>query len=303
MVLLLLQDIVLGFDTVDAYWQKEYRAAYPYFGAIIGRTANRIKDGKFSLKDQAYSIAQNLNNDSLHGGIEGFDSKVWDIVAQGTTPNPYITLQYISVDMEEGFPGTVTTNVTYTLLENELQYEVSATTTKDTLVNITQHTYFNLNEDGDTIKTHKVKLHATTYLEQDAAMNTTGTILPVKDTIYDFTEYKHINRNWDKEQGYDQSFVLTNDANPLQLAAECWPMLRQCKLEIYTTEPIVHLYTGRWIPSVKGKGNIDYTAYSGLCFETQQHPNGINISNFPSAILKPGEQYYQKNSYKVVTIT
>jgi aldose 1-epimerase len=213
-------------------------------------------------------------------------------------------MQYRSREMEEGFPGTLTTTIKYTLRENELQYEITAVTDADTIVNLAQHSYFNLNENGETIESHKVKLLAGNYLEQDRDLCVTGKRIPVKDTIYDFTIAKHINRNWDEETGYDQSFVIdepTSTAKPeMVLAAECWPVLQQCKLEVYTTESIVHLYTGRWIPDIKGKNAMAYGPYSGLCFETQQHPDGINNEGFPSAILKPGEQYYQKNSYKIV---
>jgi aldose 1-epimerase len=295
-----LQDIVLGFDTVEEYLQPNYKTAYPYFGAVIGRTANRIKDGKFTLNNKEYTLAQNLGKDNLHGGNNGFDSKVWKLIDEGTNQNPFITLQYISQNMEEGFPGELTTTITYTLLENELQFTINATTTEDTISNFTHHTYFNLNDTKKSIENHFIQLNALTYLEQDAAFNPTGNILKVANTKYDFSFLKKINTNWDVANGYDQSFVITNYNKKMQLAATCFDDNKKLKLEIFTTNPIVHVYTGRWIPEVIGKKNVLYKAYSGVCFETQLHPNGINIPTFPSGILKAGEQYQQKNSYKVV---
>jgi aldose 1-epimerase len=295
-----LQDIVLGFDTVEEYLQPTYKAAYPYFGAVIGRTANRIKEGKFQLNNKEYTLAQNLGKDNLHGGSKGFDSKIWKLIDEGTNPNPFITLQYISPNMEEGFPGELTTTITYTLLENELQYTINAHTNEDTIANFTQHTYFNLNDNKQTIENHFVQLHANTYLEQDAAFNPTGNILKTENTNYDFSLLKKINTNWDAANGYDQSYIIENYDGNMQQAATCNDDNKKLQLQIFTTDPIVHLYTGRWIPEVIGKKNTTYKAYSGLCFETQLHPNGINIPTFPSGILKAGEQYEQKNSYKVV---
>jgi aldose 1-epimerase len=295
------QDIVLGFDTVDQYWGVAYRAAYPYFGAIIGRYANRIKDAKFTLNNKEYLLAKNLGEDNLHGGPKGFDSKVWAIVDSGALPQPFVKLQHISPHMEEGFPGELTTTILYTLLANELQYEITATTNQDTIINMAQHTYFNLNEDLKNITTHQVKINATQYFEQDEALNATGNFIDIKNTPFDFTDFKSINKNWDHAKGYDQSFLISNHNDTLQLAAECYNEKQDLKLEVYTTAPVVHLYTGRWIPNVKGKKGILYGAYSGLCFETQHHLNAINIPHFPSTILKPREQYYQKNSYRVVS--
>lgn len=294
------QDTVLGFETVDQYWGADYKAAYPYFGAIIGRYANRIKNGKFTLNNNEYQLVKNLGEDNLHGGSNGFDSKVWAIVDSGALPQPFVKLQYISPHMEEGFPGEVTITVQYTLFENELEYEVSATTKEDTIINIAQHTYFNLNEEVKNIATHQVKLNATKYFEQDEALNATGNFIDIKNTSLDFTHLRPINANWDEANGYDQSFLISNHNNSMQLAAECYSENKKVKLEVYTTTPVVHLYTGRWIPKVTGKNEISYGPYSGLCFETQHHLNAINIPQFPSTILKPGEQYYQKNSYRVV---
>jgi aldose 1-epimerase len=295
------QDIVLGFDNMNDYWGDAYKAAYPYFGAIIGRYANRIKDGKFTLNNKEYQLAKNLGEDNLHGGPNGFDSKVWTILDHGALPQPFVKLQHVSPHMEEGFPGEVTITVLYTLFENELQYEVMATTKEDTIVNVAQHTYFNLNEDLKNITTHQVKINATQYFEQDEKLNATGNFSDIKNTQLDFTNLRLINANWDEANGYDQSFLISKHNDTLQLAAECYNEKQDLKLEVYTTAPVVHLYTGRWIPYVTGKAGQQYERYSGLCFETQHHLNAINIPHFPSTILKPGEQYYQKNSYKVVS--
>lgn len=297
------QNIVLGFDAVQAYRSPAYKAAYPYFGAIIGRTANRIKNAQFTLDNTVYQLAPNLDNDNLHGGSIGFDSMVWHILDHGSTPNPYVTLQHISPHLTEGYPGTLTTTVTYTLLHNELQYEITAHTTQATLANMTNHTYFNLNTNNDTIHNHIVQLNALTYLEQDDANNPTGHVLPVTNTYLDFTAPHTVSSRWNNAQGYDHSYVVHNYNGALQQVATCTIPNQNIILYIYTTEPIVHLYTGRWIPEVIGINENAYGAFSGLCFETQAHPNGINIPNFPSSILLPNEQYYQKNSYKITCNT
>ena len=302
-----LQDIVLGFGTVVEYNQPAYRAAYPYFGAIIGRCANRIKDGAFTLNNTTYQLAQNLTTNNLHGGNSGFDSKVWTIINHGTLPYPFVVLQYISPHLEEGFPGQLTTTVTYTLLNNELQYTIEATTTATTIVNMAQHTYFNLNEDTTTnILQHIVTIPTTQYLEQDTTQCPTGKYLSITNTEYDFAKAKKIiPNNLTKDDlinwnGYDVSFILPYTNNELNLAAICTNNTNTITLQVYTTQPIVHLYTGKWIPKVIGKYNVPYGEYSGVCFETQQHPNGINIPTFPTTILNPSEQYWQMNSYKVI---
>lgn len=295
-----LQDIVLGFEAVEEYRNETYLENYPFFGAIIGRTGNRIKNAKFTLHEVEYLLANNLGNDNLHGGKEGFDKKVWQLIEQSTdAENPFIILQYSSPDGEEGFPGEVVTKVKYTLEYNELKTEITAITSSDTIYNPTQHTYFNLNENTTSIENHIVQLQATSYLEQDADFCPTGKIVDIKNTIYDFSIPKQIDKEWDVTLGYDQSFVVKNNEGLLQRVASCYTNDNNIELQVFSNMPIVHFYTGRWIPNVNGKSNVAYKAYSGLCFETQYHPDGINIPNFPKAILHSTEQYYQIICYKV----
>jgi aldose 1-epimerase len=294
------KDMVLGFDTVAEYKGAEYRKAYPYFGAIVGRYANRIKEGRFQLEGLHYQATPNLGNDALHGGKEGFDSKIWQVAETGENPEPFITLSYISPDGEEGFPGTLETRITYTLCENELRFSMEYHALETTIANMAQHTYFNLNGGSGNIAKHAVVLHASRYLGQDDTLNATGAVLPVTGTPLDFTRFKTVSAHWDETQGYDQSFVIDAADGQLRLCAECRPENGAFTLQVFTTEPIVHFYTGRWIPAVPGKEGHTYGAYSGLCFETQQHPNGINIPQFPHTILQAGEVYRRTDVYRVM---
>ena len=294
-----LQDVVLGFDTVQQYLQPAYKAAYPYFGAVIGRTANRIKNGVFTLNNTKYQLALNLPPNNLHGGLRGFDSEVWQLTAHGETPNPFVTFTHISPAGNEGYPGEVTTTITYTLAANELTYTITATTSEPTIINCTQHTYFNLNVTNKSIANHTVQINATQYLEQDETMNPTGKLLPTANTIYDFEKPKLIMEDWDSENGYDQSFVLPTTALSMQLAAKC--TVGDITIQVRTNQATLHLYTGRWIPAVIGKNGVTYGAYSGLCFETQAHANGINIPTFPTSILLPNQTYIHSTSYSFIT--
>jgi aldose 1-epimerase len=289
-------DIVLGFDDVKEYLGKEYLSAYPYFGAAIGRYGNRIRDGEFSIDGKAYAVKRNLGADHLHGGSTGFDKVVWH--CDSFTGNS-LTLGYQSRDGEEGYPGSLNVTLRFDLSEDDqLSHEYTAVTDQPTIVNLTHHSYFNLNNGKGTIGDHFVKINASNILEQDARLNTTGKLIPVKCTAHDFTQLKKINKDWDEANGYDQSFVVDN--NDGSVMAEAYSEESGTRLQIFTTEPIVHLYTGRWIPSVRGRENTLYGPYSGFCLETQVHPNAINIPHFPNTILRPGEKYHQKTVYKII---
>jgi aldose 1-epimerase len=294
-------DLVTGFDHIPDYWSEPYRAAYPYFGAVIGRVANRIKGGQFEIDGQVYHTPQNLGRNTLHGGKTGFDSRIWQIVAEGGSPNPFVTLRYSSPDGEEGFPGNLTTEITYTLGQGVLNCTIQAHTDKPTPVNLAHHAYFNLG--GNDIRNHRVKLFANTFLEQDADFCPTGKLLPVVNSVYDFREYKTVSQNWDETVGYDQSFVIDNWDGHLKQAASCISEDGKISLDIFTTEPIVHLYTGRWIPEIAGKEGKKYGPYAGLCFETQVHPDAINRPEFPDIVLRPGQQYRQENEWVVRLIS
>ncbi len=292
-------DIVLGFDKVEDYLSEEYLAGYPYFGAAIGRYANRIKNGEFSIDNTNYFVEKNKITDHLHGGLTGFDKKVWRPISNSATK---LSLSYKSVDGEEGYPGNLEATIHFELTDtDELIYEYNATTDKTTAVNLTHHSYFNLNNGAGTIGDHLVKINSSAILEQDDNFVVTGKSIPVKNNFYDFTQLKRISKEWIADDGYDQSFVL-NDAgtDDLHFAAEAYSEQSKLKLEVYTSEPLVHFYTGKWIPPLKnGKAGNSYGSFSGFCFETQKHPNAINIPHFPNTVLRPGETYQTKTMYRI----
>lgn len=295
-------DIVLGFEKVESYQSAEYLSGYPYFGAAIGRYANRIKDGQFTIDGITYTIARNKGSDHLHGGLEGFDKKVW--TCQFNSANELV-LSYKSPEGEEGYPGNLETTLRFELTDNnELIYEFLATTDKPTAVNLTHHSYFNLDNGEGTIGEHFVKINSSAILQQDDNFVVTGKTIPVENSRYDFRQPKRIDKEWYQDTGYDQSFVLDKNSSTdlstgLLLASEAFCEQSNLKLEVYTSEPLVHFYTGRWIPALTGKNGNRYGPFSGFCLETQKHPNAVNIPHFPSTILRPGETYHTKTMYRI----
>jgi len=295
-----MQDIVLGFDTFDEYLDPAYLENYPYFGAIVGRYANRIKNGKFTIGEETYQLAQNAGTDTLHGGVVGFDRKVWDIVELSEGPQSSVTFQYESVDGEENFPGNLIIDLTFELTENdELILSYEAETDKATAINLTHHSYFNLSPKGGNIKDHKQQIFASNYLEQDDNYSVTGKLIPVDGTPWDFTKSKSIGQNWNEEEGYDQTFVLDKIYGDLSLASKTIEEGSGLVLSVYTTEPVAHLYTAKYLDVKNGKGGKDYGSYGAFCVETQHHPNAVNIAEFPSTILSPDDLYTQTTIYKV----
>lgn len=291
-------DIVLGFDKVEDYFSPTYLEGYPYFGCIVGRYANRIKNGHFKIDDQEFQVAKNKGGDHLHGGLEGFDKKIWQFVSASDT---HLRLRCLSPDGEEGYPGNLSVEIHFELTENdELQYEFFAEADRATAVNLTHHSYFNLHNGQGKIDNHIIRIASDRILEQDDNFVVTGKEIPVAGTRYDFTQPKPVGRDWIAEDGYDQSFVLHETNGELQLAAEVQSENADLSLQVYTTEPLVHFYTGKWIPPIKGKNDTSYGPYSGLCLETQKHPNAVNIPHFPNTILRPGETYRTKTVYKII---
>jgi aldose 1-epimerase len=292
-------DIVLGFDKIEDYLAEDYLKEYPWFGAAVGRHANRIKNAEFEIDGIAYHLTKNRDNDQLHGGDGGFDRKVWQFVAQGETPHQWLELKYKSADGEEGFPGKLEVTVRFELTEeNELSYEYKATCDKATVVNLTHHGYFNLNNGRGTIEDHEIKIYAHTILEQDEKLVATGNILPVANTAFDFSEFVQMGSGLKRIDEFDKSFVV--DKNNESLVAEARSSQSGVHMKVYSTEPIVHFYSGKWIPVIKGKNGIMYGPLSGFCLETQKHPNAVNIPHFPNTILRPGEVYHQKTTYKII---
>lgn len=290
-------NIVLGFDDIRSYMDAAYMKECPFFGAAIGRYGNRIKDGVFDLGGKQYSLNRNLGNDHLHGGIKGFDKRVWRCTFLSAST---VALHYLSPDGEEGYPGNLQVSLQFTLSDDdELTHEYTAITDEATPLNLTHHSYFNLNGGKGTIGSHVLKINAADILEQDAALNATGILLPVANTPYDFRQPRRIDSDWDPETGYDQSFVI--DPSSPQPAAEAWSEASGLSLQVFTTEPVVHLYTGKAILPQAGTDGNTYGPFSGFCLETQVHPNAINIPHFPDTVLRPGETYRQLTRYRVVS--
>ncbi|CAM4352289.1 aldose 1-epimerase [Pedobacter westerhofensis] len=286
------QDIVLGFDDIDGYLNEDYLSEYPYLGAVIGRYANRIKDGKFQIGGSEYQLTQ-----SLHGGENGFDKKVWDILP---TIDPSLTLQYISPAGEENFPGNLTVQLSFKLTdEDELILDYHAVSDAATAINLTHHTYFNLARQGGNVAEHHHRMTASKYLEQDNDYIVTGKVLPGEGTIHDFLGGKAIGQDWDPEEGYDQTYVLDKPYGQMGLASETTERTSGLKLEVYTTEPVAHFYTAKYLNVAHGKGGRDYKKFEAFCIETQHAPNSVNIPAFPKTVLAPGETYLQTTIFKV----
>lgn len=291
------QDIVLGFDDFEGYVTEEYLDGYPYLGAVIGRYANRIKNGRFTIDGVVHQLTQAKGGDCLHGGDIGFDRKVWDVLS---TIDPSVTLQYVSPAGEEHFPGNLTIQLTFKLTDdNELILDFKATTDEATAINLTHHSYFNLSPDLGSIGNHHHRMPASHYLEQDDNYVVTGKLIPVEGTKHDFLGGKLINQDWDPKEGYDQTYVLDKEYGEFTLASETTEEKSGLKLSVYTTEPVAHLYTAAYLSVKNGKGGAEYHPFEAFCVETQHHPNGINIPAFPSTVLKPGETYKQTTIYKI----
>ena len=301
-------DIVLGYK--DA---RDYKNAieHVYFGAIIGRYGNRIAGGRFSLDGKTYTLAKNDGENHLHGGKTGFDRVDWDVRIIET--DNAIELRYLSVDGEEGYPGNLQLKVTYRLTnENELVVDYYAITDKATPVNLTQHSYFNLKGEGDgSILDHELMLNSGKFTPVNAELIPTGKKSSVEGTPFDFTNAKTIGRdiNQDDEQlafggGYDHSWILdkTRSKDRMSLAARVYePRSGRC-LEVHTTEPGVQLYSGNFLSGqLKGKSGKPYLKHGGFCLETQHYPDSPNQNNFPSTILRPGEEYMSTTVFKFMT--
>ncbi len=293
------RDIVLGFDQMKHYTDQSYLESNSYLGAIVGRYANRISNSMFELDSEFYPLSSNHPPHQLHGGYEGFDRKVWKLESSSEVPHARLVLSYLSKDGEEGFPGNLSVQIAFELNENnELLMQTEARTDKASPVNLTHHGYFNLNGSG-TIEDHFAEIPASFYLGQHSDLVPNGEILAVEGTFYDFRTVKKISRVWDPENGYDQSFILDKEYGEWGKAAMAYSESSGIRLEVFTDEPTVQFYTGKHLNNTGVKGGENYSAYSGLCFETQHHTNAVNIPEFPSTILRPGEVYRSRTSYRV----
>lgn len=294
-------DVVLGFDNFQSYLEPDYLTTGTYLGATVGRYANRIGNSEFEIDGRKVKVSPNHPPHQLHGGFEGFDRKAWDLQYIDPSRNR-LTFSYTSADGEEGFPGNLTVRQNFQLTEdNELIIETIATTDQTTAVNLTHHDYFNLNGSGS-IGGHLLEINGSAVLEQDAGYVVTGVLKPVEDTMYDFRSARPLDQRWQEGEGYDQSFVLDKGYGEYGKAAEAYSTESGIKLEVFTDEPTVHLYTGKYLRLKNGKEGLDYPAFSGFCLETQHHANAVNVKEFPGTLLKPGEKYQRKTVYRVSSI-
>jgi len=298
-----MDDIVLGFDDLQGYLDNE-----PYFGAIIGRYANRIAAARFTLDGVQYSLARNNGLNSLHGGIKGFNQVVWNGEPFENSTGVGLILTYTSPDGEEGYPGNLRAKVTYTLNDqNELSFDYEATTDKATPVNLTQHSYFNLAGEGrGDILGQELTLNADRFTPVDKNLIPTGELRAVKNTTLDFTKSTTIGfRINDKDEqlvlghGYDHNFVVRRTGPGSVLAARLREPQTGRTLEVYTTEPGVQLYSGSFLDgTITGKQGHVYKQRFGLALETQHFPDSPNHPEFPSTILRPGQVYQSRTVYK-----
>jgi aldose 1-epimerase len=294
-------DVILGFDNVSGYQSPEFVKAGPYFGALIGRYGNRIKGGKFTLEGKQYTLATNNGPNSLHGGLKGFDKVVWQAEPGSSADGQSLKLTYVSKDGEEGYPGTLTVAVEYTLTaDNALKIDYTATTDKATVLNLTNHAYFNLNHGaGKDVLNHEVTLPADRYTVVDVTLIPTGELKPVKGTPFDFTTPHAIGeRIGQVPGGYDHNWVL-NTATGEHAAATVYDPATGRTLEVTTDQPGIQFYTGNFLDgTLKGKGGTVYGKHAGFCLETQHFPDSPNQPKFPSTELKPGETYHTVSTYK-----
>lgn len=297
-----LEDIVLGYDSLGGYLKES-----PYFGAIVGRYGNRIANGKFALDGTTYTLAQNNNGQHLHGGLKGFDKVFWNIEEVGANK---LRLTYLSKDLEEGYPGNLNVTVTYELTDdNELKIDYAATTDKKTVVNITQHSYFNLtgNVKRDVLD-HQVEIYADKFVPVTKVLIPTGELKSLNGSLFDFRKQTSIGaRINEKDQqlefggGYDHCWVLS-DSKPVKHAAMVYEPASGRALDVYTTEPGLQFYSGNFLDgSLTGKGGVVYKHRYGFCLETEHFPDSPNQKNFPSTELKPGETYSTQTIYKFST--
>jgi aldose 1-epimerase len=299
-----LQDVILGYDSMEGILAD----TACYFGTLVGRYANRIARGEFSLDGKTYKLARNRDGNHLHGGEKGFDRVIFDvnIVKKGAVSS--LKLTYLSRDGEEGYPGNLKVTVYYTLSEtNEFSIEYEATTDKRTIVNLTNHMYFNLTGDCEKdILQHELMINADRYTPTDSGLIPTGELLPVKGTPLDFTGMISIgarindnHRMLKFARGYDLNYVLNKKDTELGLAAKLYEPAGGRTMELITTEPGIQFYCGNSLDgTLLGKGGKALKCRSGLCLEPQHYPDSPNKPDFPSTILDPGKKYHSKTIYK-----
>jgi aldose 1-epimerase len=295
-------DVVVGYDSLDGFLKNNS----PYFGAIIGRYGNRIAKGKFSLNGREYVLAKNNGENHLHGGNRGFDKVLWKAKEVPGKERVGLELTYLSKDGEEGYPGNLSVTVVYTLTNtNELKIDYSASTDKETVVNLTNHTYFNLAGHGNILK-HELMIDADRFTPIDESLIPTGELRTVTGTPMDFTKSTAIGARIDQKdeqltygKGYDHNWVLNHGSGPPAMAARVYEPVTGRAIEVFTTEPGIQFYSGNFLDgTIQGKGKQVYQQRAGLCLETQHFPDSPNKPKFPSTVLKPGQKYATTTIYK-----
>ena len=299
-----MDDVVLGFSDLDQYLTKNA----PYLGALIGRYGNRLAKGRFKLNGVDYKLAVNNGENHLHGGIKGFDKVIWTGRSMRTKAGPAVHLTYLSKDGEEGYPGNLRVTVVYTLTrDNGLKLDYSATTDKDTVINLTHHSYFNLLGEGmGEVLDHRVQINADRFVPTDAGSIPLGELRKVANTPFDFLTPRRIGDriNQDDEQlkfgnGYDHTWVINGRPGTLRLAASAYEPSTARYLEVWTTEPGMQFYTGNFLDgTLTGKAGKAYERRHGFCFETQHYPDSPNQPSFPTTTLKKGAIYRSTTIYK-----
>ena len=296
-------DVVLGFKDFDGYMKND-----PYFGAIVGRYGNRIAKGRFTLNGVEYKLATNNGENHLHGGIKGFDKVVWTGHEMNSAGGPSVAMTYLSKDGEEGYPGNLTARVVYTLTNNnELKLDYTVTTDKDTVQNITHHSYFNLAGEGNgDILNHLVTINANRFVPTDAGSIPTGELKSVAGTPFDFRKATAIGARIDQDdeqikfgKGYDHTWVINGRMGVMRLAATAYEATSGRVMQVWTTEPGVQFYTGNFLDgTLTGKSGKVYQRRFGFCFETQHYPDSPNHPAFPTTTLKKGQTYKSTTIYR-----
>lgn len=287
-------DVTLGFDTLDEYVSGND----PYFGATVGRFANRINEGKFSLEGVDYSLAINNGPNHLHGGMQGFDKVIWSYELPEGNSGSCIKFSYISPDGEEQYPGTLSVSVMYELTDdNELVISYEAQTDKTTIINLTNHTYFNLSGgESETILDHELEICSASYTPVNEDLIPIGEVASVAETPFDFREAKFIGRDFARSGGgYDHNYILSEDYDYDVRVSD---PLSGRTMEMCTTEPAVQFYTGNFLEDVSGRNGGIYNQQAGFCLEAQHYPDSPNQPQFPSVVLTPGDTYRQKTVYR-----
>lgn len=284
-------ETVLGFNSLEEYLSEEYRKNYPYFGVIIGRNAGRIKQGKTTLNGKELQLTVNHNGAQLHGGFQGFDSKVWEVLKVNDTENPSIVLKYVSPDGEEGYPGEVTAVVTYTLTEaNELRVAYQGETTAPTILNLTQHSYFNFNKENGNVLNHYLQVNGNLYSPLNADYSPTGELLPVEGTYLDYRTPNLVH------QDIDNAFPRQVSENEIVGSLFCKET--NIKMEVYSNQPVLHIYAGYYVPELQPINRKHTGQNAGICFECQGFADALNYPQFQSTQLNPGEKYSYFTTFK-----